>query len=268
MEGEYRKFQIKMEYMTDKYRLWKKGRDGCICFMESYKDKRAVYLAVSNFLPSGDLYAEEEKKYCLLLLGANEGEIIYRDFGEFFVGSDGEGSLFKKFTGEGLECFTHCLLVVTAEGRRGAETALKGVTPFYAGKEEESLKGMFEKYMEEGEELAPFSEGEDETGASWRRFSDPEGLPRFLKTYDQASRRYGHFILGKGQERFFIGIPGRFLIGEKPGKGSGCFTLWQPIKGGEKYYGGLSELTGKLQEEIYGYWIGEIDLKGERVLPL
>lgn len=109
MGGDYRKFTVEMQLMNDEYRLWRSGIDGSTCIVESYKDKRSLYFAVSNLLPSASLLSQGNREYRLILMGVDEGEIIHRDFGSFFVDQKGDGSFFKKFTGPTLECYTHCL---------------------------------------------------------------------------------------------------------------------------------------------------------------
>lgn len=107
MGGDYRKFTVEMQLMNDEYRLWRSGIDGSTCIVESYKDKRSLYFAVSNLLPSASLLSQGNREYRLILMGVDEGEIIHRDFGSFFVDQKGDGSFFKKFTGPTLECYTH-----------------------------------------------------------------------------------------------------------------------------------------------------------------
>ena len=70
--------------------------DAANCIVETYKNKRSVYFAVSNLLPSDVLMREYNKEYHLLLIGVDEGELIHKDFGVFHVNSAGEGSLFKE----------------------------------------------------------------------------------------------------------------------------------------------------------------------------
>ena len=60
-----------------------------------------------------------------------------------------------------------------------------------------------------------FSEKIDETGAEWRRLP-MEKLPDCARCYVEYVEKYGHFIIGRNKNRWFIGIPGRFLQEEKP----------------------------------------------------
>ena len=83
MGGDYRKFTVEMQLMNDEYRLWRSGIDGSTCIVESYKDKRSLYFAVSNLLPSASLLSQGNREYRLILMGVDEGEIIHRDFGSF-----------------------------------------------------------------------------------------------------------------------------------------------------------------------------------------
>jgi hypothetical protein len=119
MGENFRKFTIEMEWKQDGYRMWKHGAEEVTCFVESYKEKRSIYLGVVNLLPSAVLAEEQGGEYHLLLLGAAEGELLHRDFGVFRVNRRGQGSLFCKFTGPELECYSHCLLVAIQDGEHG-----------------------------------------------------------------------------------------------------------------------------------------------------
>lgn len=276
MRGDYRKFTVEMELMNDSYRLWKHGMDGVVCMVESYKEKRSVYFAVSNLLPSASLMAEEDKEYHLMLMGVDEGELIHRDFGPFFVNQKGEGSFFRKFAGPPLESYTHCLFLTVSRETGKTETILSGAMPFYRTEEKLTAdsgclppqwRQAAERLAEEGN-ADVFSPDRDETGARWRRIGEPEELPEALEPCRGMIERYGHYIVGEREGRFFVGVPGRFLQAEQPCREGENFVLWQPIRGGERFFGDLSEMTEKLQEEIFGYWIGEIDRESGEVLPL
>ena len=84
MSSDYRKYTVPMEYAAEGFRLWKHGVDRAVCVLETYREKRSVYFAVSNLLPSR-LLSEQKKEYHLMLLGASDGELIHRDFGTFTV---------------------------------------------------------------------------------------------------------------------------------------------------------------------------------------
>ncbi len=274
MSGEYRKFNIEIKRENPGYRLWKRGMDGAACVMESYKNKRSVYFAVSNLMPSAVLLREENKEYHLVLLGVFEGEIIHEDFGAFFVNHHGEGSLFKKFTGPDLECYTHCLLVVLERSSGKTETLFSGTAPFFKEPQEdgeaeikplgfaEIWGDVFAEFEEENAEEF-FTSQCDETGARWRRVNGSERpvLPMSLMPCRDLIAEYGHYLVGKKEDRYFAAVPGRFLLREQPRREEGCFSLWQPIRGGEKFFDTPENMSEALQEEIFGYWIGEIDAK-------
>lgn len=280
MGGDYRKFTVEMQLMNDEYRLWRSGIDGSTCIVESYKDKRSLYFAVSNLLPSASLLSQGNREYRLILMGVNEGEIIHRDFGSFFVDQKGDGSFFKKFTGPALECYTHCLLVSADRADGSIETIMSGEMPFFHKPEEEmseepagpcqfdvTWKSIFDNVSDKNA-VAAFSESMDETGAKWYRISSGSQIPAPLTNCRDQVEKYGHYIVGQRESSYYIGIPGRFLQGEQPLREQKCFVLWQPIRGGEKFFKELSELTEKLQEEIFGYWIGGIDTVSGEIIPL
>lgn len=125
----------------------------------------------------------------------------------------------------------------------------------------------------------------DETKSRWHRETKFELLREFCPEGFASAERYGHFIIGQREKRVytgsdkvcaetsketaemaetcagkcFIGIPGRFLKSEQPAGGSTGFTLWQPIRGAEKFFKSLEELDDELAESIYGYWIAVLD---------
>lgn len=294
MQGDYRKFVIEMEREGADYRLWKKGNDNAVCMMETYKNKRSVYFAVSNLLPSSALLREEDREYHLLLIGVDDGELIHRDFGPFYVNHQGEGSIFKKFTGPSIECYTHCLFVALKPSDGNTKTIYKGNMPFFEpdvcetdkenencgekrqdhdeqsfekGQQEELWREIFEKFYQNPEDVF-FAEERDETKATWCRVSQSSPLPDSLAQCRDLITAYGHYIIGKKGRRCFVGIPGRFLKREQPLRDEGCFTLWQPLRGGERYFEDLDSMSEILQEEIFGYWICEIDEDKGRLLPL
>ena len=269
MGGGYKKFSVVMELMNDEYRLWKNGMDKVVCTVETYKEKRSVFLSVNNLLPSAAILSESNREYRVILMGVDEGELIHRDFGTFFVNQKGDGTMFKKFTGPSLECYTHCILVAAAKEDSDLVTVLSGEMPFYESVSEEpySWPVCFDRATK-GTPAQFFSKGWDETGAIWYRVSWTEPMVDTIKDCSAQIERYGHYILGKAGKACYVGIPGRFLKAEKPMGEEGPFALWQPIKGGEKFFKNLSELSEGLQDEIFGYWIGEIDQESERILSI
>ena len=254
--SDYRKFIIEVKRVHTGYRLWKRGMDAVTCMAETYKNKRSIYFAASNLLPSEVLMREYAREYHLILIGVDEGGLIHQDFGVFHVNSAGDGSLFKKFSGPSIECYTHCLLVTLHRDGGSMETIFSGEMPFYQPEreiEQERSNGMnFEEDCTVDEH--------------WQ--AAIERLPQSLAACSDCIARYGHYTVGKCEDRWFVGVPGRFLQREQPCREQECFLLWQPIRGGEKYFSDLSELTGQLQEEIFGYWIGGIDRESGEILPL
>lgn len=269
MGGGYKKYTVIMEVMNDEYRLWKNGMDKVVCTVETYKEKRSAFLSVANLLPSTTILTEMGREYKVILMGVDDGQLIHRDFGTFFVNQKGEGNLFKKFTGPSLDCYTHCILVAAHKEKGDVITVLSGEMPFYKKIPEEthSWTLCFDRATKTGP-VQFFSKGWDETGASWYRVSWTEPIPEEIKDCSKQIERYGHYILGKRGESMYVGVPGRFLKAEKPMGEDGPFALWQPIKGGEKFFKNLAELSEGLQDEIFGYWIGGIDREDGQILPV
>lgn len=270
MSGDYRKYAVEMALTGSEYRLWKKGADNCVCVVESYKSKRSIYFAVSNLLSSSSLQTNGGREYHLVLIGAEDGQLIHRDFGAFFINQKGEGSFFKKFEGAPLECYTHCLFLGVEIETGKTETIMSGKMPFFNETEESREEiGEFDlkwrtslDLCTESHEIQAFSKDRDETAAKWYRISREEGteaVPEPLADCGALIEKYKHFILGEKDGRYFAGVPGRFLKAEQPCREEGRYTLWQPIRGGEEFMGDFSDLSETLLEEIFGYWIGAID---------
>ncbi len=130
MGGDYRKFTVEMQLMNDEYRLWRSGIDGSTCIVESYKDKRSLYFAVSNLLPSASLLSQGNREYRLILMGVDEEKLFIR-ISDLFCRPKRRRQLFKKFTGPTLECYTHCLLVSADRADGSIETIMSGEMPFF-----------------------------------------------------------------------------------------------------------------------------------------
>lgn len=99
----------------------------------------------------------------------------------------------------------------------------------------------------------------DETGAAWHREENTEILKQFCREGYAQAKKHGHFIVGSGPNGNYIGIPGRFLIGEQPAGGATGFTLWQPLAGGEELYNNLEDMDEETLQRVFGYWIAAID---------
>lgn len=99
----------------------------------------------------------------------------------------------------------------------------------------------------------------DETGAAWHREENTEILKQFCREGYAQAKKHGHFIVGRGPNGNYIGIPGRFLIEEQPAGGATGFTLWQPLAGGEELYNNLEDMDEETLQRVFGYWIAAID---------
>ncbi|MGN0659875.1 MAG: hypothetical protein ACI4LA_09735 [Emergencia sp.] len=278
MGSDYRKYNVEMRWQCQDFRMWKRGIDRAVCVLETYRDKRSVYFAASNLLPSENL-AEERKEYHFVMMGAEDGGLLHRDFGVFSVNQSGEGSLWQKFDGPSLSCYTHCLLLALNQETGKTVCILSGQTPFFqektASRKGGEPGGRFEQIWGKdfrkwnpADQIAPFTPEKDETGAIWLRREWRGQVPDPLKLCCVQIEKYGHYIIGRKEQRRFAGVPGRFLMAEMPGGKKGGFSLWQPIRGGETFFDDLGELKGSLQEELYGYWIGEIDEETGEIRPL
>lgn len=268
MRGNYQKFEINMTMENDGFRLWKNGQNEGVCILETYKEKRSLFLSVKNLLPSKELLETRKGEYHALLLGAEEGNLLYKDFGVFHVDGNGEGSFFQKFSGAEIFCYTHCLLVAVCDGQAEPQVIYQGETPFFScGAKQDVLQARIEGCLGEPA-LEIFSKEVDETGAEWHRISGELEMPETLEGVKMFIARYHHYLLGRKGEEWYVGIPGRFLQKEQPCREEGLFLLWQPLRGGEKFFDRYETMTRKQQEEIFGYWIAGLDRENGRLKPL
>lgn len=103
------------------------------------------------------------------------------------------------------------------------------------------------------EEVRPFDS--DRTQARWKKIVNVENLPLVSPGAHHFAAQYRHYLFGArpGEngmaERFYFGIPGRFLETEQPDGGRSGFTFWQPMRGADR------------EKTAYGYWIVSVDAK-------
>lgn len=120
--------------------------------------------------------------------------------------------------------------------------------PINAGSENKTEKIFSEKVF-----------GEDETAADWHKETDLELLKHFCREGYAQAARHGHFLIGTSETGSYIAIPGRFLLEDQPAGGKTGFTLWQPLRGGERMYTGLDDMDDEAARTVYGYWIAGLD---------
>jgi len=185
--------------------------------------------------------------------------MIHQDFGEFYVNQSGEGSFFQKFFGPPISSYTHCLLVASKEDGT-TRIIYQGETPFFVREKPQDLWKSRLAWCEDQETAKLFSTDIDEIHAGWYRIPGEWELPPALMPAKTLIEKYGHYVLGILPDAYYVGIPGRFLQKEQPCREDGLFLLWQPLRGGEKFFHRREEMTIQQAEEIFGYWIAEVDL--------
>ncbi len=258
MAEKYQKFDLIMELENPDYRLWKKGPRQLLCRLETYKEKRALFFRAENLLPLSTAEGKYGREYHLLLMGSHDGQVVHQDFGPVRVTQNGEGSLFQKFTGAPLDCYTHVLLTIVDE-KGQAEILCRQETPF---------SGTIWALCREEHRVKPFSDACDETGAAWYRVEQWSDLPASVEPCRQWIESYRHYIIGKKEQNLYIGIPGRFLQKEQPCRQWQTFLLWQPIRGGEAFFDQPENMTRQQQEEVFGYWVAQLDREKNQLIPL
>ena len=105
--------------------------------------------------------------------------------------------------------------------------------------------------------ILPFTS--DLTGASWKKISDTSLFPIVSPGSLTGLETYGHFIFGRTDSHFFLGVPGRSFSAEQPDGGSSGFVFWQPIRGSADTARGESLSPGEKRLTVYGYWIAAIN---------
>ena len=248
MRGNYRKIMVEMERQTDVWNFREKHVSKPVCYVESYKDKRAV------FFQGCDLF--QGVNHHLILIGSAQGNVLHQSFGPFRVQQDGELRCYKVFRGEDLESYEFCLVCVEQENGQ-MDIVYKGRLFYHED-------NLWEALCVQGNLFQAFSCEADETKAQWYRRTDFEQLPPWTEKCHPWAKAYGHYIIGRKEVRYFLGVPGRFLQKEQPLRDEGAFLLWQPIRGGEAFYDCPENMSRRQQEDIFGYWIAEVDLKKEK----
>lgn len=103
------------------------------------------------------------------------------------------------------------------------------------------------------EEVHPFES--DRTKARWKKVVNVANLPLVSPGARHFAAQYRHYLFGARPgkdgkaERFYFGIPGRFLETEQPDGGRSGFTFWQPMRGTDR------------EKTAYGYWIVSVDAR-------
>lgn len=112
--------------------------------------------------------------------------------------------------------------------------------------------------------IIPFKD--DITGAEWTKMSVFEDFPMVSPGGRALVEKYKHYIFGKSDGLYYLGVPGRFLREEQPEEGESGFTLWQPIIGAEEYDATSENASDEARKQAYGYWIIAIDAETGDIL--
>ena len=251
MQGKYRKIMVRMEAAGESGQRWRLAHMEPICYVESYKEKRAVFFQGYHLFPG--------ERYHIVLIGNEAGEMIHEDFGPIHTGGNGELQCYRTFTGPALEAFDFCLLCAESDDGQ-LEIVYKGALFREAA--------SFDFLCREENRVIPFSIEQDETAANWYRHGDFDRLPSWVGVCRPWMEIYGHYIIGRSDSRMFLGVPGRFLQKEQPMRDAGVFLLWQPIRGGEAFFDRADQMTRRQQETIFGYWIAGLDTEQGIFQPL
>lgn len=245
MQGKYRKFMITMERVSEGWKFWENDTAAPVCYVESYKEKRAVFFHGRNLLPGNH--------YHIILIGDQDGMVEHQELGPLQTSGTGELRCYRTFTGPALDIYDYCLLCGEKEDGQ-MDIVYKGALFSASGNLWDDLCGR-------AVPIEPFSPGCDETEAKWYRCDVLESLPVWIQSCQSWMESYGHYIIGRNEDRYFLGIPGRFLQKEQPLREVGVFLLWQPMKGGESFFDRPDQMSQTQQEQIFGYWIAGMDIE-------
>lgn len=252
MQGKYRKITVEMKRENEGYRFWKRGEESPVCYVESYKEKRAVFFHGQNLLPG--------ENYHLILMGNSDGRVEHQDFGPLHTAADGALQCYRTFSGAPLDSYQFCILCAD-RGDGDMDIVYKGAI---FGETEDPWNALCQK----GTPTEAFTAGRDETEADWYRLDDLHLLPPACRNCLPWMSSYGHYIIGRKKQRYYLGVAGRFLQREQPLREEGVFLLWQPIRGGEAFFERPDLMTVKEQEEIFGYWIAGVNPETGELQPV
>lgn len=112
--------------------------------------------------------------------------------------------------------------------------------------------------------VMPFKD--DVTGAEWTKVTDDITVPMVSPGAQMLAAKYKHYIFGKSEKYYYLGVPGRFLREEQPEEGASGFILWQPILGAEDYKATEETTPVEVRKMAYGYWIVAVDIKNGDIL--
>jgi len=233
--------------------IQKKAPCEVLCRLESYKEKRSVCFSANNMNP--------QEAYHFILIGEKDGGLIHQEFSPIHADAKGGIRFYQTFEGEELQYYKYCIFGVIRQGEQ--------MDIIYRGSlVQEKREEVCEALYRHGKGIEPFTPACDEINASWHRVEASYALPEALMCCKEWIDIYGHYIIGKKNDKFYIGIPGRFLQREQPLRRKGVFQLWQPIRGGEDFFDVPDKMTERQMEEIYGYWIAGITSEDVGLVPL
>ena len=196
MVGKYEKIEIKMVRETKDFRLWKQEVEEANCFLETYKEKRAICFSATNLFPSRLLKEEYQMTYRLLLIGEDESGMVHQEFGPLLVSEHGQIRFFQKFFGPSLTCYRFCLFVAAKE-EEDVQVLYRGEFPYFENKQtplswEALIAGCKDETMTE-----VFSPEYDELLAMWYRIEEGLSLPESMVPCKEYISTYHHFLLGR-----------------------------------------------------------------------
>lgn len=290
----YERFFVMLEEQGEDFAMRRSTKCGGHIKIETGEGRGAIRIGVRNLRH----FENEEYIYKLILFGTAKEKTIYSVVGTVNVNKIGNGETYFRFDPKRMDKHEHELadyshVIVAAMSTKDENEPLhpvmKGVLdiPFYrktedAGERKESgepervcYNTYYNRYLAAQcykinenkniyDRVVPFKD--DVTGAEWTKMSAQDVFPMVSPGGRRLAEKYRHYIFGKGENLYYLGVPGRFLREEQPEEGESGFLLWQPIIGAEEYNAMAEETPDEVRKQAYGYWIIAIDTETGDIL--
>lgn len=291
----YERFFVMLEPQGEDFAMWRSTRSGGHIKIETEGGHGAMRIGVRNLKP----FENGEYAYKLILFGTAKEKMIYSILGTLNINKTGSGETYFRFdpkrmdkNGHEFADYSHAIVAAVSsnDDNEPLHPVLRGTLDI-ASHEMADSGGSGEDEPDEAERLCyntyynkylasqcekidknknvydrvvPFSN--DATDAEWTKMNSGEPFPMVSPGGRRLTEKYGHYIFGRSDSFYYLGVPGRFMREEQPEEGESGFVLWQPILGAEEYDATSENATDEARRQAYGYWIIAVDMKTGDIL--
>lgn len=262
MRNKYQKRDIFLKRKNKEYFMDLEGEN--YGTLETYKAKAQLHIVLNGLISSKDLSKRGENYEAVLMETGREGA-VFISLGNIVIDEKGQVRVIKKIDLNQFEMIhgdiwnSQKLLIVAVCQEGESQVVLEGLM-MEDFQEEEPLRVFFSNLVkgeqEKQQDFNPF--GRDETHAKWYKVCGLESCPKSLSNYVEKGSKYGHYLIGCDDDKYYVAIPGRFMAEEEVSFGDKETSLWQPLRGAESLCQGLETLDEEARQYIYGYWIGAL----------